>query len=106
MSVVLGLLAHVANGGSYSTIFSTIMRTTREASLSTPLEFADTSGKDPLPKYIAQATITFPNLRLKAEEMEEMEETEETVGIKGTRHVGADAADSASSQLLHGHNRD
>lgn len=59
LCVIYGGLAILYTKASYSSNFSTIMRTTREAKLSVPLNEADTGGEDPLPKRIAEARITF-----------------------------------------------
>lgn len=48
------------SGAAYSNDFSTVMRTTRVAEISTDIGVEDTSGTDPLPKRIAKATIRFP----------------------------------------------
>lgn len=53
----VGLHAHVSSHGSYTSKFSTILRTTRGATLSTSIEAVDENGQDPLPKYIAKSTI-------------------------------------------------
>ncbi|KAI9706204.1 MAG: hypothetical protein M1820_004965 [Bogoriella megaspora] len=44
---------------SYSTAFSTILRTTKNAQLSVDIDPQDADGKDPVPKYIRNAVITF-----------------------------------------------
>ncbi|KAJ6007493.1 hypothetical protein N7540_011469 [Penicillium herquei] len=56
-AVGVGLYAHIASPGSYTSKFSTILRTTLRATLSTSIEVADGNGQDPLPGYIAKATI-------------------------------------------------
>lgn len=53
---MLGVLAHKSNEGTYRTIFSTIMRITKGATLSSPCE-DDDDGMDPLPKDLANATL-------------------------------------------------
>ncbi|KAL2794849.1 hypothetical protein BJX66DRAFT_337459 [Aspergillus keveii] len=55
--VAVGLYAHVASHGSYTSKFSTILRTTHGATLSTSIEVVDENGQDPLPRYIADSTI-------------------------------------------------
>ncbi|KAF9889372.1 hypothetical protein FE257_007482 [Aspergillus nanangensis] len=56
--VGFGLLAYFSSGGSYSSKFSTVLRTTRRAGLSSSIEPSDESGKNPLPRYIAESTIS------------------------------------------------
>ncbi|ODM22532.1 hypothetical protein SI65_00120 [Aspergillus cristatus] len=59
LSVVLGVIIYFFNHGSYSTKFSTILRTTRTASISTALNAEDIKGLDPLPDHITDASISF-----------------------------------------------
>lgn len=44
---------------SYSSSFSTVLRTTSHASVSETITRTDAIGQDPLPKHLAMATITF-----------------------------------------------
>lgn len=59
LCVLYGSFAIFYTNASYSSDFSTIMRTTRNAELSIALTEADTRGEDPLPKKIAKADIMF-----------------------------------------------
>jgi hypothetical protein len=61
VAVVLGSICLVSNGASFSTSFSTILRVSREASLTTPVREVDADGCDPLPKYLAKAELSFPS---------------------------------------------
>ncbi|KAL1883561.1 hypothetical protein Plec18167_002567 [Paecilomyces lecythidis] len=95
VSILLGMFANRANQGSYSSNFSTIMRTTRNASLSSQIRLADCSGKDPLPKYISDTTISFLNsgnfnIEAAEEARKESRESEDHQDV--------------SSQLLHENN--
>jgi hypothetical protein len=56
-AVMVGLGTIFATSTSYSNNFSTILRATRNADISHPVEDRD-DGRDPLPLVIAQATIT------------------------------------------------
>lgn len=67
LSATLGLLAMVRNRASYSNEFSSVLRATRLATLSTDLQELDTDGRDPLPGYLARATITLQNHRRKSD---------------------------------------
>jgi hypothetical protein len=44
---------------AYSTKFSTILRASRYAALTTPVFAADLDGRDPLPNHLATAKVTF-----------------------------------------------
>jgi hypothetical protein len=60
LATAIGAGALLANGVSYAQNFSTIVRTTRNAQLhGTTLTTADTSGADPLPQHLANASIDF-----------------------------------------------
>lgn len=54
-----GCVAIFSSGLSYSSSFSTVLRTTAYASLSSTVTREDAVGQDPLPKHLAKATITF-----------------------------------------------
>ncbi|KAJ9265596.1 hypothetical protein DTO195F2_1635 [Paecilomyces variotii] len=97
LSVLLGMLANRANHGSYSSTFSTIMRTTRNATLSSEIRLSDCSGKDPLPEYVSDATISFLNPgKFNIEAVEELP--------KGSRE--SEDHHDASSQLLRDNNNE
>ncbi|KAJ9300723.1 hypothetical protein DTO271G3_1887 [Paecilomyces variotii] len=97
LSVLLGMLANRANQGSYSSTFSTIMRTTRNATLSSEIRPADCSGKDPLPEYVSDSTISFLNPgKFNIEAVEELP--------KGSRE--SEDHQDASSQLLRENNNE
>lgn len=57
--VALGCFAILSSDLSYSSSFSTILRTTSHASVSARISSRDAIGQDPLPKHLAEATITF-----------------------------------------------
>ncbi|KAH0170274.1 hypothetical protein KCU67_g2704, partial [Aureobasidium melanogenum] len=59
VTVVAGSLAIFSSGVSYSSSFSTVLRTTSHAVVSTKISREDAVGQDPLPKHLAEATITF-----------------------------------------------
>lgn len=59
IGVCFGIIAHFINHGSYTTKYSTILRTTQRASISTNLHVDDCDGKNPLPKHLAKATVLF-----------------------------------------------
>ena len=58
VAVALGLHAIIAGGASYSNEFSTILRVSRHAYLDHEVAQCDAAGTDPLPKYLAKATLT------------------------------------------------
>ena len=58
-TIIVGMLAMVANRASYDSSFSTIMRTTREAELDVRIARSDLDGRIPLPSYMSKATIAF-----------------------------------------------
>ncbi len=57
--VVFGCLALLHNGLSYTANFSTILRTTRRADITSLVDPNDTFGGAPLPKVIADAVIRY-----------------------------------------------
>jgi hypothetical protein len=57
IAVVIGGLALLASGESYSYTFSTLLRTTRHKAVDAVVKPDDTNGQDPLPKHIAEARI-------------------------------------------------
>jgi hypothetical protein len=61
VAVILGSICLVNNGASFSTSFSTILRVSGETSLATPVREKDADGRDPLPKYLANAELSFPS---------------------------------------------
>jgi hypothetical protein len=61
VAVILGSICLVNNGASFSTSFSTILRVSGGASLTTPVREKDADGRDPLPKYLAKAELSFPS---------------------------------------------
>lgn len=61
LSILLGFVSIYYNDGfSYMTKFSTILRVAHCADLSEPVRPEDTDGKDPMPRYIKDLTISFP----------------------------------------------
>jgi hypothetical protein len=61
VAIILGTICLVSNGASFSSKFSTILRVSHEANLTTPVREVDTNGRDPLPNYLAQAELSFPS---------------------------------------------
>jgi hypothetical protein len=59
IGVLLGLLAMLLNGVTYTNHFSTVLRTARHVYLGTAIRSEDAGGKDPLPKYLAKTTVLF-----------------------------------------------
>lgn len=59
VAFAVGLLSIYENQASYTRDFSTIVRAARGATLSNEIASRDTAGTNPLPKYIADTTITF-----------------------------------------------
>jgi len=59
IAVLIGLLAMFSNGITYSNHFSTILRMARYAQMKTTILPEDADGKDPLPIYLARASVTF-----------------------------------------------
>lgn len=57
ISVAVGVFIFLANHGSFTTQFSTILRVTYAASVNTDLNLKDCNGLDPLPKHIAKAQV-------------------------------------------------
>jgi hypothetical protein len=71
--VVMGMIALLLNGASYSHNFSTVLRVARGAELSEELRDEDLKGEDPLPKHLADAQVRFG---------EAIESTVEEVGLR------------------------
>lgn len=55
----------LSNGVAYTNHFSTILRTARHASIETSILPQDADGKDPLPEYLARASVLFSDDGLK-----------------------------------------
>ncbi|KAK3986156.1 hypothetical protein QBC44DRAFT_311629 [Cladorrhinum sp. PSN332] len=55
-----GFFTAVRNQRMYSSTFSSILRVTHNMTLSQFLEMRDADGKSPLPKRVAETTVTFP----------------------------------------------
>lgn len=53
------MICLIHSGASFSATFSTILRVSHEAKLSTPVCDADADGRDPLPKHLAKAELSF-----------------------------------------------
>ncbi|KAE9378213.1 hypothetical protein N431DRAFT_435384 [Stipitochalara longipes BDJ] len=58
-SVFMGLLSMLSSGIAYTNHFSTILRAARYANMETSILPEDADGKDPLPKYLATASVSF-----------------------------------------------
>ena len=61
VAVIWGTICLVHNGASFSVNFSTILRVSHEARLTAPVDDADADGRDPLPKHLAKAELSFPS---------------------------------------------
>ncbi|KAI4854288.1 hypothetical protein E4T45_04020 [Aureobasidium sp. EXF-8846] len=61
ITAVMGCVSIFSSGISYSSSFSTILRTTSHAFVSTKISKDDAVGQDPLPEHLAEATIAFDN---------------------------------------------
>ncbi len=59
ISVFIGLSSMLSSGIAYTNHFSTILRAARYANMETSLMPEDADGKDPLPKYLATASVSF-----------------------------------------------
>ncbi|RDW57232.1 hypothetical protein BP5796_12682 [Coleophoma crateriformis] len=61
LCVLVGSAAVVTSQAAYSSEFSTFLRVAHNVSLSSEVALQDTSGKDPLPKYLAKTVVRFPS---------------------------------------------
>ncbi|OQO03565.1 hypothetical protein B0A48_10229 [Cryoendolithus antarcticus] len=59
IAIGIGLYSMIVERAYYSADFSTIMRMTQAARLSTTIADEDAAGRSPLPKHLANANITF-----------------------------------------------
>ncbi|KAG9747558.1 hypothetical protein KCU73_g7317, partial [Aureobasidium melanogenum] len=59
VTIAMGCVAIYSSGLSYSASFSTILRASSHAFVSATISKDDAVGQDPLPKHLAEATITF-----------------------------------------------
>lgn len=62
LAVGIGVSNILINGASYQNSFSSILRSSQDASLSVKIKEQDMNGKSPLPSYLAKATVTFGSL--------------------------------------------
>ncbi|KAL8792635.1 MAG: hypothetical protein Q9195_004763 [Heterodermia aff. obscurata] len=67
IAVAQGLFVIYSNGASYSNNFSTVMRSTWSAELNVDFRQAGTDCRDPLPDFLAKATVEFPATMRKAQ---------------------------------------
>ena len=58
-AAAFGIFAMLTNGASYSDNFSTILCSSSSVELSEDVQPKDTRGQDPLPEYLAKATVAF-----------------------------------------------
>ncbi|KAF7193070.1 hypothetical protein HII31_05631 [Pseudocercospora fuligena] len=72
--VAFGCFMIFLNSASYTEDFSTMLRFSRGAELDVDIDQKDLGGEDPLPKYLANAHITFPNTGERA--MEKIEDAQ------------------------------
>jgi hypothetical protein len=68
VAVILGTICLISSGASFSATFSTILRVSHEAKLSSSVYDADADGRDPLPEHLAKAELSFPTSSGAAEE--------------------------------------
>ena len=59
ITVIAGLIVMYLSSAAYNSSFSTILRLGRGAHLSREIVDGDHDGKEPLPKYLEKATISF-----------------------------------------------
>lgn len=99
ISDAVGVIVYFLNAGSYTTKFSTILRVTYTAAISTDLNSKENKRVDPMPEHIAEALIT-----LGAGEIVTKEETGE--GKAGEQRDGEERArdDEASSNVAEAEN--
>ena len=57
LSTIVGSVSLVANGASFSSSFSTVLRVTRDPKFLEIMHPAETSGMDPLPKHLANTMV-------------------------------------------------
>ncbi|KAI9699475.1 MAG: hypothetical protein M1836_003086 [Candelina mexicana] len=79
-SVTVGILTILADGASYSNTFSTVLRVSRAAELSTEVKESDLDGRDPVPSYLAKATVSTSRRK---DQGDSLNWTKESVNIKG-----------------------
>ena len=60
--MLLGLVAMLLNGASYSGNFSAVFLAAKGASLSEKIHERNLGGEDPLPKYLANAEVSFESI--------------------------------------------
>ena len=63
LAVVVGAIYIELNAATYTDNFSTIFRIAKGAEISVPIDEKDLDGRDPLPTYLARATIRPLNVR-------------------------------------------
>lgn len=102
LSTCLGIIAHFTNNGSYTTKFSTILRTTQQASVSPPLKPKDCSGKDPLPDSIAKSTICL----FSGKGVNDTGDNESTAELENVSHVRRASGVSDESGIIRQHSLD
>ncbi|KAF4626926.1 hypothetical protein G7Y89_g11231 [Cudoniella acicularis] len=57
LAVIIGMIALILNGASYSNNFSTIIRVSRTTELNVEVTDQDVFGRDPLPSYLKHARL-------------------------------------------------
>ncbi|KAI5199164.1 hypothetical protein AUEXF2481DRAFT_31775 [Aureobasidium subglaciale EXF-2481] len=62
ITVIVGSMAIFSSGFSYSSSFSTVLRTASHAAISTDISRNDATGQDPLPEHLCKATILFDRI--------------------------------------------
>ena len=86
-SVLIGLSSMLSSGAAYTNHFSTILRTARHANMATSILPEDADGRDPLPNYLAKASVTFSD-------------DYEVEGKRGMSWIGGLKSPGVSSRLL------
>lgn len=75
--VGIGMVVIYMNGASFSNTFSTLLRLSRGASLSSEIEKVDLDGRDPLPEYIKDVKVKFSKGSVQTDEYIPMSEADE-----------------------------
>jgi hypothetical protein len=101
LATMVGLMSLYINGSSYSNTFSTVMRITRDAQLSVEISKEDGTGANPLPAYIANATISFRGSSVPDRQMKE-EGAVDQQGAKTPSATSALLSDSGGTTTQQG----
>lgn len=96
--VLLGPMAYRLNNGSYTTQFSTILRTTRHAEFSNDIRMSDASGKSPLPTCVSQSTIVFESSERSEGDEYEQNQVVEDIPLADTLQVCNDTQSTLTAR--------